>query len=219
MHPNLRFLLAATAALLFCVGFALDFDWRAMLALKLVPVLLALDWLRVAADAGRYRNRIAFGLAWSLLGDALLALPHDLFIAGLVSFLIAHLGYISAYLERSRAWAAPWLGLALAAVVAILLALNHFGTLGPMQLPVGVYALVIGAMLWRAGALAKLDGAGRLALVGALLFVASDALLAWHRFVDAQPLLRYFNILLYWGGQWGIAASAVAHRAPRPARL
>ena len=82
-----------------------------------------------------------------------------------------------------------------------------------------IYALVIGVMLWRAAALAALDRSGRWALIGAVLFVASDAVLAWNRFVDHEPALRYLNILLYWAGQWGIAASVVLHRAGLRARL
>lgn len=219
MNAKLRIFLAAVTATLFGIGFAIDLDWRLMLVLKLVPVALALDWLRAQGEPGRYRFWIAVGLGWSLLGDALLALPEDRFIAGLVAFLLAHVAYIAAYLGRSRAPAASWLGAAALAVVGILLALHRFGELGPMRLPVTIYALVIGVMLWRAAALAALDRAGRWALIGAVLFVASDAVLAWNRFVDHEPALRYLNILLYWAGQWGIAASVVLHRAGLRARL
>lgn len=217
MNPNLRFLLAAIAAAAFCAGFASGLDWRAMLVLKLLPVLLALDWLRAVGEAGRYRRWIAIGLGLSLLGDALLALPSDQFIAGLVAFLLAHLAYIVGYLGRSRALARGWLLASAAAAGGMLYVLVQFGRLGPMQGPVTIYAAVIGVMLWRAGALSRLDGAGRWALVGALLFVASDAVLAWNRFIAPDPALRYVNILLYWAGQWGIAASALP--LVRPPRL
>ena len=88
-----------------------------------------------------------------------------------------------------------------------------------MRIPVFVYATVIGAMLWRAGSLVRLDAAGRWALAGAALFVASDMVLAWNRFVAPDPTLRYGNILLYWAGQWGIAASVVRLRASAAGRL
>ena len=212
MHPTFRFFLAALAAAAFCAGFATGLDWRAMLALKLVPVLLALDWLRAAALPGPYRFWIGVGLGLSLVGDALLAWPTDRFIAGLVAFLLAHLAYVLGYLTRSRVPAWPWLLVAAAAVAGFLYLLETRGDLGPMRLPVFVYAAVIGTMLWRAGSLARLDPAGRWALAGALLFVASDMVLAWNRFVAADPSLRYVNILLYWAGQWGIAASAMPGR-------
>ncbi len=219
MNQNLRFPLAALAAAAFCIGFATGLDWRVMLALKLAPVLLAIDWLCAAAAPGRYRFWIALGLGLSLLGDALLALPTDQFVAGLVAFLLAHLAYVAGYLNRSRAAAPSWLLVAASAVAGFLYLLDTRGNLGPMRVPVFVYATVIGAMLWRAGSLARLDRAGRWALVGALLFVASDMVLAWNRFVAPDPALRYINILLYWAGQWGIAASAVLHRVRPTARL
>lgn len=210
MNPHLRLQLAAIAAAAFCLGFATGLDWRAMLALKLVPVLLALDWLRVAGAPGLYRRWIGVGLALSLVGDALLALPADRFVAGLVAFLLAHLAYVVGYGQRSRAPAWPWLMVATGAVAGFLWLLDRHGDLGPMRVPVFVYATVIGAMLWRAGSLARRDRAGRWALAGALLFVASDMVLAWNRFVAPDPTLRYVNILLYWAGQWGIAASATS---------
>ena len=218
MTPNPRFILAVTAAAAFCVGFAFGLDWRPMLLIKLVPVLLALDWLRGAARPGRYRLWIAIGLTLSLLGDALLALPDDRFIAGLVAFLLAHLAYVAGYLTRARALAGSWLLLAAGAVAGFLAVLEHHGELGALRIPVFVYAAVIGAMLWRAGSLLTMDRAGHWAMVGAALFVASDMVLAWNRFIAPDPMLRYVNILLYWGGQWGIAASAVLlrpHPSPR----
>ena len=219
MHPNLRLLLAALAAAAFCIGFATGLGWRPMLALKLVPVLLALDWLRAEAEPARYRNWIGVGLVLSLLGDALLALPNDPFVAGLVAFLLAHLAYVVGYLTRSRVPAWPWLLVAALAVAGFLYLLDTRGDLGPLRVPVFVYAAVIGAMLWRAGSLARLDRAGRWALAGAALFVASDMVLAWNRFIAPDPTLRYVNILLYWAGQWGIAASVVRLRGSVAGRL
>lgn len=219
MKSTARAQIAVLAALMFCAGIASGLDWRALLLLKLVPVAAALDWLRVASEPGRYRWWIGLGLVLSLLGDALLALPQDRFILGLVAFLCAHLAYVAGYFGRARALAAGWLAVALLLVASMLFTLNRFGELGPMSLPVSVYAGVIGAMLWRAGALSRLDRAGRWALLGAALFVASDAVLAWNRFVAPDPALRYVNILLYWFGQWGIAASAVEHRAQTASRL
>jgi uncharacterized membrane protein YhhN len=159
------------------------------------------------------------GLALSLLGDALLALPSDQFIAGLVAFLLAHLGYVAGYVARSRAPAWSWMLLAAGAVFGFLALLESRGQLGPMRIPVFVYAAVIGAMLWRAGSLVQLDAAGRWALAGAALFVASDMVLAWNRFVAPDPTLRYVNILLYWAGQWCIAASVVRLHASAAGRL
>jgi alkenylglycerophosphocholine/alkenylglycerophosphoethanolamine hydrolase len=79
--------------------------------------------------------------------------------------------------------------------------------------PVTAYVVVICTMMWRS---ATLVGAGGLlgrreqwsALVGALLFALSDALLAFKLFVQPVHGLSYAIMLLYWAGQLGIAFSA-----------
>ena len=77
---------------------------------------------------------------------------------------------------------------------------------------VGV-VLAISAMMWRASALVGAPGlppqVGRLALGGALLFAASDSLIAVHRFVAPQPWANVPIMVLYWLGQAGIAAAAI----------
>src|SRR5690606_41962032 len=53
------------------------------------PVTPAYQWL------------IVLGLLFSLAGDVFLMLPRDRFVAGLVSFLIAHLFYIAAFAQQA----------------------------------------------------------------------------------------------------------------------
>src|SRR5215213_9375630 len=47
--------------------------------------------------AGFYTPLIVAGLVCSLAGDVFLMLPRDRFVAGLVSFLLAHLCYVAAF--------------------------------------------------------------------------------------------------------------------------
>ena len=220
MSPNILKSLAAVAALLFCAGFAVNLGWMPMLLLKLVPVAAALWWVSAHGERAAYSRWIQCGLVLSLGGDALLALPMDAFVPGLITFLLAHLAYIAAYVGRSRTLAPGWLILALCAAGTMLGLLIEHGQLGALRIPVAVYTLVIAVMLWRAGAQRRASAMAHWALLGALLFVASDAVLAWNRFVDHDPVLRYVNILLYWLGQWGIAASTMpARRAPAKSQL
>ena len=220
MSPNILKSLAAAAALLFCAGFAVNLAWLPMLLLKLVPVAAALWWVSAHGERAAYSRWIQCGLVLSLGGDALLALPMDAFVPGLVTFLLAHLAYIAAYVGRSRTLAPGWLILALCAAGSMFGLLIGHGQLGALRGPVAVYSVVIAVMLWRAGAQRQASAMAHWALLGALLFVASDAVLAWNRFVDHDPVLRYVNILLYWLGQWGIAASTMpSRRAPAKSRL
>jgi hypothetical protein len=71
-------------------------------------------------------------------------------------------------------------------------------------------------MMWRAWARVGRSPRGpRSALwaaAGALLFGASDTLIAFDRFHAAIPLVEWPIILLYWAGQLGVARSARAFR-------
>ncbi|MCF6759456.1 lysoplasmalogenase [Pseudomonas fragi] len=175
---------------------------------KPVPVLALLGWLH-SGPVSPYRHWISIGLGFSLLGDILLAWPQDLFVFGLGAFLFAHLAYLKAYLADCRRAAVPALILALLAGGSLLSVMASQG-LGDLLVPVGVYALAISAMLWRA--LARLGSgvpkrSAALAAAGALAFVVSDSLIGIDRFVQPFSAAPYLIILSYWLGQWGIAAS------------
>jgi len=208
MRP-LLLLVGLAGAALFLLGLHLELKWLTLLG-KPLPVLCLLLWLR-EAPPGAYRRWIAIGLGLSLLGDMLLEWPADLFVFGLGAFLLAHLAYLVAYLGDTRRLAPLDLLIAAAAAGGMFLVLSRTG-LGPLLLPVALYSLAIGAMLWRA--LARVGtvtaASAWLAAGGAALFVLSDSLIGINRFVEPFDGARYAIILSYWLGQLGIAASVPA---------
>jgi uncharacterized membrane protein YhhN len=145
-----------------------------------------------------YRPLVAAGMVFSLVGDVLLMLPRDRFVAGLVAFLVAHLLYIVAFTFDGvrTTW---WIAFPLAAYAVVLLRTLLPHVAARLKAPVKVYAGVLLAMAWMAlerGA-AGLPG-GAFAAAGALLFVASDSALATDRFArrfrgaEAVVLGTYF---------------------------
>lgn len=134
-------------------------------------------------------------------GDILLAIPADLFVFGLAAFLCAHLAYLRGYCGITLRPTLPALIFSAITGIALLGVLASHG-LGPLLIPVALYALAISAMLWRALA------CGGLAAIGAGLFVISDSLIGIDRFVSPFAAAPYLIILIYWLGQWAIAASA-----------
>ncbi len=213
MRP-LLLTVALVGVALFLVGLQLNLPWLCLLS-KPLPMLALLIWLR-EAPAGAYRRWITIGLWLSLLGDMLLQWPADLFVFGLGAFLLAHLAYLLAYLGDTRRLAPLDLLIAALAAGGMFFILARAG-LGPLLLPVALYSLAIGAMLWRA--LARVGvvppRSAWLAAGGAALFVLSDSLIGINRFVASFEGARHAIILSYWLGQFGIAASAVALAAPR----
>ena len=202
-RPSHLMILALAAAALYIYALASDNTLLALLA-KPVPVLALIAWLR-CAPATPYGRWISIGLGFSVVGDILLAVPADLFVFGLGAFLCAHLAYLRAYCGIILRPALPAL-IASAITGIVLLGVLASHGLGPLLVPVALYALAISAMLWRALV------CGGLAAIGAGLFVLSDSLIGIDRFVSPLAAAPYLIILTYWLGQWAIASSA-SHRS------
>jgi len=198
-RPSHLLMIAVAAAALYLYALASENALLGLLA-KPIPVLALIAWL-YSAPATPYRRWITIGLGFSVLGDLLLAIPADLFVFGLAAFLCAHLAYLRAYCSKTTFPAMPAL-LTSAVIGTTLLAVLASHGLGPLLIPVAVYALAISAMLWRALA------CGGLAALGACLFVFSDSLIGIDRFVSPFAAAQYLIIVAYWLGQWAIAASA-----------
>lgn len=150
---------------------------------------------------------VTLGLAVSAVADVVIEAS---FLGGLVLFLLAHVAYIAGFVADERA---PRLLRALP-FVAYAIGMYRFLApgLGPMAVPVGIYATVIATMMWRAAARVRAgESAGWMALAGAVAFASSDTLLALHRFHAPVPWPAAIMVT-YWLGQLGIAASAVRAR-------
>jgi uncharacterized membrane protein YhhN len=146
-----------------------------------------------------YKILILAGLVFSLLGDVFLMLPKERFVAGLVSFLVAHLLFIGAMVSDFGPYYAwiPFVPIAIYMGVFLWILLPKTGK---MTLPVLVYALVIMLFLWQAAGRAwYLAGdSSSYAFYGALLFVISDSVLAYNKFVRPFKLAEFSIMLTYW---------------------
>lgn len=180
---------------------------------KSLPVITMALWLRPWNT--RDGRLIAIGLILSALGDLLLESSPQFFLAGLLAFLTAHLAYLAAFVGRTRALA---LGSAIPIAVfggATFVTLAPY--LGSLVGAVIAYILVICTMMWRAWAQVTDAHIARpvawFAALGATSFAISDTLVAYNRFIAPVFGLKLLLMVLYWAGQWGIAASAARLRA------
>lgn len=150
-----------------------------------------------------YRILIAVGIIFSLAGDIFLMLPGNTFVWGLISFLVAHLFYIAGYVERAG-FRTHWLILAPFVLYGAILLYLLWPHVGDLRLPVTVYAAVLLAMGWQATELwwGMRDATALLAMLGAMLFVASDSILALDKFRAPIPhrdvliMSTYYSALL-----------------------
>jgi uncharacterized membrane protein YhhN len=175
--------------------------------------LIVVACLVLAAGAPPARRRwIVAGLVCSLGGDVALMLPGDYFVPGLALFLVAHVCYIRALtLDAWRMTPVP--GLVVGGYLMLMVTLL-VPSLGPMRVPVVLYASVISVMAWQAleRAIAVRGAATTLMAVGAVLFVCSDTSLAINRFLAPVPMERVLIMGTYALAQWGIALGASRER-------
>ncbi len=179
----------------------------------LVVILLAARGAPTVS--ARYRALITTGLICSLAGDVFLMLPGDRFVAGLASFLVAHLLYIAAFAGSGGGAKDPTAAAAMFLIAGVMLAIL-WPALGALRIPVSVYVAVIATMAWQAVArwrhLSTPDA--KLAAVGAMIFLVSDASLAWRRFHADFPGSAVLVLGTYWLAQWCIARSVISQPDP-----
>lgn len=183
--------------------------WLVYVAKPLTTMLLIAAAILDEDAPPLYRLPIIAGLVFSLFGDVFLMLPKDRFVAGLASFLIAHLFYISAFQSGIRFGARPLLLLPFVIAAGVVMYFL-WPRLGRLRVPVVLYVAVLVVMAWQASArAAELGGiASRLAAVGAALFVVSDATLAVNRFRMPFPAAQAVVMVSYVAAQALIALSA-----------
>lgn len=176
---------------------------RQLRALKFVAKPTASTGFLLAAwGAGAFERPFGLWIFGALVlcwwGDVLL-MPkgRSYFLAGLIAFLLGHLGFVGAFIVAGLDWS--WVGLA--AAPACLVAAGVLRWLLP-QVPdalrgaVTAYTTIITAMVILA---AGCVGAGGTAwiLVGALLFWVSDISVALDRFCGAGFLNRAWGLPAY----------------------
>jgi sterol desaturase/sphingolipid hydroxylase (fatty acid hydroxylase superfamily)/uncharacterized membrane protein YhhN len=171
---------------------------------KPLAMLLAIGFvlLRWRDAPRRFTGLLTGALVLCLLGDVLLMLP-GLFIPGLVSFLLAHLCYISLF-RQGQPWFPSGRALVAALAAAGVLYAILFPSLGPqLKIACAAYAVVIALMTAQAvGRATLLRDANAVGLaVGAVLFMLSDALLAINKFATPLPLAQFWVLASYYAAQ------------------
>jgi len=171
--------------------------------------LAALVGVAVTLDPthGDVRAWFVAALVLSLAGDVFLMLPQDRFVAGLASFLLAHLAYVVGLNLHGGTPGALVLAALPVVVVAGVLARRFLRALtrdgrGELVGPVIAYMVAISAMVTSA-----LAGANVVAVVGAVLFMASDSLIAETRFVAPRRWGPVTIMITYHLGQAGLVLS------------
>jgi uncharacterized membrane protein YhhN len=196
--------LTVTLADLLLIYFSLD-AYRWFSKPLLMPILILLIW--------NNKKQIPLfpwmigGLILSWAGDVLLQMK-NLFIPGLISFLLAHICYITYFIKINKERKGilqlqPLIGLPVVIYIILFLWLL-FPFLDTMKIPVTIYSITIGMMLLMSINLQRKinNNASVLFFNGALQFVISDSILAVNLFAYHHVTLSICVMATYASAQY-----------------
>ncbi|SFS04528.1 lysoplasmalogenase family protein [Yoonia litorea] len=188
---------------LLSVWFLLRYCWQGPSLAKTVIKTGSVAGLALAALLLGGVSWLFAALALAALGDFFLSRAGDrAFLAGLVSFALAHLAYVALMLETGASMDVN-LFTVLVALVSVAMVFVLFPRAGALRWPVAGYVAIIAAM----GMIAvSLPMSFVVAMFAAALFMASDIVLGLERFVwpPAHRMARvapFFVWTTYWGAQ------------------
>lgn len=170
-------------------------------------LVIALAWAQTSTFTPVHYWVFA-GLALSLIGDIFLMLKKDYFLQGLIAFFVAHVAYVIAFTHTSEFALSTVLLVALLAYAGLLITILN-KQLGKLRIPVYAYATVLTLMVLTSYSFFQVSGyeLGLYAFVGAVLFMVSDSILAYRRFVKGYAWSQGAILATYYLAQSLIALS------------
>ena len=196
-------LLGVAAVLAILDWVALGCNFRRLEYVSKPGTTLALAGVAATLDPAHPDTRSLFVLALlaSLVGDVFLMLPGDRLVPGIGSFGVAQALYTVGFALHGGSAAEYFVGALIVAALMVPLARRFTGAVrragrSALVAPIVCYLVLIGAMC--ASAIAS---GNVFAVVGALLFVVSDSLIAETRFVGPRPGARVAIMVTYYVAQ------------------
>lgn len=185
------------------------------IAWYLKPFLIPLLILAVIFSENFASKKIlTIALLFSWIGDVILMFADRgelYFIFGLVAFLISHIVYIILFSKQQKTRSIEskskyWVGISFILVYFAAMVFTLFPKLGPLKIPVLVYAIVISTMLYFAfkGSFIWTKLPNNPILLGAIFFVTSDSILAFNKFYSPIPFGSFLIMLTYISAQYFI---------------
>lgn len=187
---------------------ALEYVAKPGVMVLLLGVALTLD---IGPDAGAVRVLIVLAVLFSLGGDVFLMLPdrERWFIFGLGSFFLGHVCYVPAMLLIGPQVGPLVVGIGIVVGAAAIVGLRVLRAVKEhrpkLLVPVQAYMGVLGLM-----AATAIGTGAPAAVLGGILFFASDSLLAWNEFVAPYRLAKVAIHVTYHLAQVGLVLSLLA---------
>ncbi|MGB0984718.1 MAG: lysoplasmalogenase [Saprospiraceae bacterium] len=203
MHKQFKFLFWLNA-LIHILSIILEIEWLRFITKPLLMIFLGL-YFYYSVDRNAFTKSIMLAIIFSFGGDVALMfqdIAPIYFILGLASFLIAHLFYVYAmvkypnfkqgFLVKEWWWSLPFLAYGIGLVTFL------WSDLKEMTVPVIIYSITIMLM-----GLSALNMKGRVSksvaiyiLLGAILFILSDSVIALSKFKAEDLMIRMPNLII-----------------------
>ncbi len=177
-------------------------EWGLTLTTKLLPMFVLIYLVgKNFGNLEKGQRLFLFGLLFSTLGDAILSEPFTLFIAGLISFLIAHLFYIFAFSRSSSLYLIRSIPFYLLGGV---LGYFLFPLIAPeMKIPVFIYGLALTTMGWRIASRNTDSKSLWIGISGAILFIISDSIIGFSQLGKIEiPNSTVLIMITYYSAQY-----------------
>jgi uncharacterized membrane protein YhhN len=187
---------------------------------KPLIIVVLVAWIYFSTKLSTpFHKSIFIGLIFAWIGDVLLVMQErnsSFFIFGLIAFLLCHVFYIRAFtldFKSKPAQKNPFLIWAIIVFTAFCAALFIYlrPHLGAMEIPVLIYAIIISIM-----AIMSVSRFGRVSLFsfeivfyGAVLFLFSDSMLAYNKFVQPLPNAGLIIMASYMLAQYLIVLGSI----------
>ena len=179
---------------------------------KLIPMVLCIliALIEKSPNTPSYKTLLTIALVFCAIGDYTI----QWFIVGLSFFLIGHLFYIGCFITAKEKSAPIWIKIILLIFGGIMM-----GWLGStllknneivLAIAVCAYIIVILTMGWTA-----FRTGSKYAIIGAILFIISDSILAINRFIFNIEFSHQLIMSTYYGAQILMALSIVSYSAIR----
>jgi uncharacterized membrane protein YhhN len=176
----------------------------------IIPLLILIFKMTIKKDNTLSNRLIFIALFFSWAGDVALGIKwrqETLFMTGLIFFLLTHIFYLIAFIRTPGRNLLPkhfFYALIPLLLYGLILLYILYDDLGEMKVPVTIYTTVILAMV--AAAINRTGKVNRtsyyMVLIGALLFLSSDSMLAIDKFSHSFPFGSPLIMFTYIAGQY-----------------
>lgn len=200
---------------------AVWFEWKIVNYLSKPAIIVALlSWFLSNAGLSLPALWFGIGLIFALIGDTFLLFKGKSFLFGMAAFMLTHIAYSIGFNQYLSQLSPAMIGAILIVFslwVWVFAALRQGALPNPayrkMEMPLIAYNLLILVMVISALLTNLRDDwqpvSAGLVASGALLFLFSDALLAFDRFIRPLPTARLWKRVTYQLGQLAIIAGVL----------